>query len=563
MIIQLRSIPINPSNYRCKKLNPINRKIILNFILIALIICQTSVSAQEKSKSILPPSISDFSGTFSFLSSGWMEGREVGTKGGLMAADYIASMMELYKLAPNGDRMEINVSPSPKLCFFQDFEIIRYKTDHSGLAVIEQNGDTQTTLRLTEDMDYKITPGPNNIEAEAPMVFAGYGISAAEKGYDDYKNLDVKCKILLIMDGFPGCKDTSSLAWKKIGRTLADNEALFETKLQTARKLGAIALVVLDAAEFSKSSIYSLDSLKLLSSTMNLFMPNEPEYKDWDYILPQDLNDASIPYFRLGKFACNLLLMGTGLDLTAFEKKTDKLLASSFSLLKAKKLRFYATIKKEPMLARNIIGIIKGADSTKNIILGAHYDHLGTRDGLVYNGADDNASGTSGMLALAKVWVQSGKTPPCNLIFASWAAEEKGLLGSRYFAQNQDKLAQNTLLYINMDMISRSTLEDTAKIQLSIGTRNGDKQLREIAKQSNGTLKRPFELDLWDVTGHSGSDYASFTEKNIPIFTFNSGLHDEYHTPKDIFRNADLEKMAEVLKVVNNCLQMFIDSIIK
>jgi len=563
MATQSRCKPLNTLKYRCIKLNPTNSKINFNIILLTLMLCGTSISAQEISKPIPPPSISDFSGTFSFLSSGWMEGRELGTKGGLMAADYIASMMELYKLVPDGDRKNTTDKSNSASSYFQDFEIIRYKTDNSNLEIIEQNGNAQTTIKFIQSLDYEITAGPNNLEAEAPMVFAGYGISAADQGYDDYKNLDTDGKIILILDGFPGWKDTSSIAWKNIGKTLVENEELFETKLQTARKLGAIALVVLDAEEFSRLAVYSMDSMNFLSNAMNLATTNEPEYKDWDYMLPQDLSDAALPYFKLSKFACKQLLKGTGIDLAAFEKKTAKLISPTSYQIKGKKLRFSATIKKEPLLSRNLIGVVKGTDSTKNIILGAHYDHLGKRDGLVYNGADDNASGTSGMLALAKAWTQNGTIPPCNLIFASWAAEEKGLLGSRYFAQHPDKLTQNMMVYINMDMISRSANEDTAKIQLSIGTRDKDKPLREIAKQSNARLKRPFELDLWDVTGHSGSDYASFTEKNIPIMTFNSGLHDEYHTPKDIFRNVDLEKMGEVLKVVNHCLQMFIESEIK
>jgi hypothetical protein len=112
-----------------------------------------------------------------------------------------------------------------------------------------------------------------------------------------------------------------------------------------------------------------------------------------------------------------------------------------------------------------------------------------------------------------------------------------------------------------MDMISRSVAEDTAHRQLSIGTRTRDLNLREIAKKNNSKLTAPFVLDLWDVTGHSGSDYASFTAKNIPIMTFNTGLHNDYHTPRDISANADLVKMGDVLKLVNRSLQQVLENI--
>jgi Zn-dependent M28 family amino/carboxypeptidase len=204
----------------------------------------------------------------------------------------------------------------------------------------------------------------------------------------------------------------------------------------------------------------------------------------------------------------------------------------------------------------NILGVLPGYDTTQTVILGAHYDHLGKRGTDIYYGSDDNASGVAGLLALAKMWAVSSTIPPYNIVFASWTAEEKGLIGSKYFTSSL-AAPEKVKLYINMDMISRSVMEDTAQRQLSIGTRTTDENIREIARKSNATLNRPFELDLWDVTGHSGSDYASFTAKNIPIMTYNTGLHNDYHTPRDIPANADLIKMGDVLKVVNACVWEF------
>jgi Zn-dependent M28 family amino/carboxypeptidase len=230
-------------------------------------------------------------------------------------------------------------------------------------------------------------------------------------------------------------------------------------------------------------------------------------------------------------------------------------------VLKDKRIRFSVTVKTEALLVRNVLGMIPGKDSTRFVILGGHYDHLGTHNGQIFNGSDDNASGASGLLALAKVWKESGVKPACNLIFASWSAEEVGLLGSQYFTEHLDVQAKNILLYINMDMISRSVIEDSARRQLSIGTRISDENLRKLAKQSNTTINPPFILDLWDVTGHSGSDYASFTAKNIPVMTYNTGLHNDYHTPRDISANADLVKMGDVLKFVNTSLQEVLENI--
>jgi Zn-dependent M28 family amino/carboxypeptidase len=208
----------------------------------------------------------------------------------------------------------------------------------------------------------------------------------------------------------------------------------------------------------------------------------------------------------------------------------------------------------------NVISLLPGSDTTKTVILGAHYDHLGKRGNDIYYGADDNASGVAGLLALAGKWTENQTIPPCNIAFASWTAEEKGLIGSEYFVSTLSA-PEKVKLYINMDMISRSISEDTAARQLSIGTRIEDEYLRVLANKSNATLNHPFTLDLWDVTGHSGSDYASFTAKNIPVMTYNTGLHDDYHTPLDIPASADLVKMGEVLKLINSSLQEVLENI--
>jgi hypothetical protein len=208
----------------------------------------------------------------------------------------------------------------------------------------------------------------------------------------------------------------------------------------------------------------------------------------------------------------------------------------------------------------NVIGVILGKDSTRSIVVGAHYDHLGIRDGQIYNGSDDNASGVSGMLALAKNWYETGEQPPCNIIFAAWNGEEEGCLGSHYFVKHTGANPDMVSTYINMDMISRSAPEDTSGRQLSIGTLPADERLRQIARDGSLRLAHPFELDLWDVTGHTGSDYSSFIAQNIPVMTFFSGFHADYHKPGDDAEKADLQKMQDILKIVNECLRQVLDN---
>jgi len=523
-------------------------------LLIGLFVLLQVVSiAQTNPKPVPPPSANVYAPMLSFLASDWMEGRDAGARGGFMAADYLASMMQVFGLNPFGDQ---GINGGKGLSYFQDFQILRNKTEKSSLAFISRTAVSQSATQLTQGIDYETGTAFRNLDAEAPVVFAGYGISASDNGYDDYKSLDVKGKIVVILKGFPGHADTTSVAWKKYGKTLVEEKSSFSTKLQTAKKHGAIALIHIYADGRFEPFKKEQSNKSLLNSTMIAVKNQDPEYESFEHILPNDTANQSIPTFRLGSTATAQLIAGTGLNLADFEKKTVRTALPSSMILKDKLIHFSVAVKTESLLVRNILGIIPGKDTTKSVIIGAHYDHLGTHNGHIFNGSDDNASGASGLLALAKVWMESGVKPACNLIFAAWSAEEIGLLGSQYFVENMKIQSQNILLYINMDMISRSVIEDSARRQLSIGTRTSDENLRELARKTNASINPPFVLDLWDVTGHSGSDYASFTAKNIPVMTYNTGLHNDYHTPRDIPAIADLEKMGDVLKMVNTSLQI-------
>lgn len=210
---------------------------------------------------------------------------------------------------------------------------------------------------------------------------------------------------------------------------------------------------------------------------------------------------------------------------------------------------------------RNVLGIIPGKDQSAGIIIGAHYDHLGIRDGKIYCGADDNASGVAGMLSMAARWSKSGNKPPVNLIFAAWTAEEKGVIGSEYFVRYSGKMPEKLLMLINMDMISRSAPEDSLNNILSIGTRPESDNLRNIAVKANRMLPQPFSLDLWDVSGHWGSDYAWFSHSGIPVMTFFSGFSSDYHSPGDVTEKIDTGKMTNILRLVNKCLIEVSDSL--
>lgn len=494
----------------------------LQFLLsVILLFCNSVLFSQTN---VSNPSKSDFSGTLSILASDWMEGRGATQKGGAMASEYIASMMELYQLVP------YNV----KSGYFQNFRIREHTVKKTSFEIIKENRER---FVLSPENDFQVTPIAQSLQKEAPIVFAGYGLSLTKEGYDDYKNQNVKGKIVIVLKGFPGHQDSTSATYQKFKKLFPEENNLEEIKLQTAINKNAIALIIIN-----ENGDYKPKNAKENEIFHSLENPTT----------------ASIPIFKLSKSAAEKLFSGSGISLESFEKDSTKKIKLSSTLLKKTKINFTINLESETFPVRNVIGMIRGKDTTKTIIVGAHYDHLGMINDTIYNGADDNASGVSGMLALAKNWSESKIKPPCNILFASWTAEEMGLLGSQYFIQNFDLEKQKILLAINMDMISRSAPEDKTHRVLSIGTQEGSDSLKEIVTFSNSKLSKPFTLDLWETNGHTGSDYASFAAKGIPVMTYFSGFHDDYHSMRDVASKVDLDKIKDVLFIVNTSLLRFI-----
>jgi len=516
---------------------------------IVFILSQAGIFAQTKPQSVRPPEGKDFAPIQSLLASPILEGRETGERGSTIAAEYIASMMQHMGLKPFNRAGDANIVLSD---YYQSFELLRCTTEESYIDVTQSNSP-KAQLHFLIHFDFKVSNVTQHVSVAAAPVFAGYGIVAPEIGYDDYAGIDVKGRIVLIMEGYPGQHDSTSIAWKKF-KTLAENDDFdLDKKCREAAKQGAIAVLTISKSYLAPESVNQ--KRKNVAPVVNL------EYVGAEYILPANLKKETFAScFRLKKNSSEKLAMLIGVDFRKTEAQIAKQMKfNPFVIKNIISMKAKPTL--DTLLVHNVIGKIPGKDTTRTVILGAHYDHLGKRGKIIYCGSDDNASGTAGLLALAGKWTESKTIPPCNVVFASWTAEEKGLIGSEYFAGNLSS-PEKVKLYINMDMISRSETSDSTQRKLSIGTRTADENLRELARKSNSTLDHPFNLDLWDVTGHSGSDYATFTAKNIPVMTYNTGLHNDYHTPRDISAIADLVKMGDVLRVVNESLQDFLESMI-
>lgn len=519
------------------------RKSLLVFVLLPVF------AAAQQGSSYVFSDKERLSATLDYLSADWMEGREAGQKGGFMAAGFVATMMRWANLQPMGD-----FTNTGHRSYFQSFDIVRYKTVDASLAVTRNSEGTLSSAHFRPGIDFEVVSAPCISTVQAGCIFAGYGISAPDLGYDDYQGIDARQKIVIVFDGFPGYGDTLSAGWKKFSKA-AENISGVDNKVRTAMHKGAMAviLIVPEIKKVAEPEPARADSIFNYEDDHKL---PDAVYEDWNYYLAGDTMVPGIPCFSITSEIAEKLLIGTGFQVKALQLQAASNPVPSLLPVADLELRIIADCESEIIKVSNVLGFIPGKDTNRCIIAGAHYDHLGKRGNLIYNGADDNASGVSGLLLLAQQWSSSAEKPPVNMVFASWTAEEKGLLGSSYFVKHPAKGIGDIRLYLNMDMISRSDPEDTAQNRLSIGTRTADEYLRQIARVNNTTLTRPLTLDLWDVSGHTGSDYAPFLTVDVPVMTFFSGFHSDYHSPRDVSARADLEKTTLILQLVNKCVEV-------
>ncbi|MBX7219309.1 MAG: M28 family peptidase [Blastocatellia bacterium] len=430
-----------------------------------------------------------------FLASDELQGRLPGTPGAEKAAQYIADNFKRAGLKPAGTKG-----------YFQEFPFV------SKIRLGQNNQLSFNTGKLTARLHEDFVPlsFSSTGKLEGDVVFAGFGISAAEAmQYDDYAGLDVKDKIVLVLPFGPAGSNPHS--------KFAEYHPL-RYKAVTAQAKGAKGLLVVADDEVFKDS-----QLARLHYDANF-------------------GDAGMPALIVSRqFATQLLKSGSDVGsvhrtgIAELEKHIATGMKPDSFTLKNVRAAIETEIIKEKEQGKNVAGWLEGSDpKLKNevVVIGAHYDHLGLggpsslapKEGDIHNGADDNASGTAGVLELAKAFA-AGARPKRSLLFLSFSAEEKGLLGSAYYTDHPVKPLGETVAMINMDMIGRMR-EDKLVVQ-GVGT---SPEWKNLLEKINGEAKLTLSLS---EDGYGPSDHSSFYKKQIPVLFFFTGNHEDYHRPSD------------------------------
>jgi hypothetical protein len=519
------------------------KEIIAGFIIVSFIDPAIYCQDTPVDKGMAAITTESLKAQLGFLASDWTEGRLAGEKGEFLAADYIASMLQVYGVKPGGDQAMVrNARNNLQVLtrtYFQNFNLLKSVPVSGQILKLETKTEgIIRTSEFTSGVDY-ITGRSNlqNIAIEAGVVFAGYGFINERLKINEPAKTDFRGKFVLKLAGVP-------LIARKIltNEEISASERVSETLLIQS---GAIGIIEFDPE--------------------NTLVGN-PEFREFNDMSPSEgtprtgragarftIPGITFPdeliRLRVSARVANEILKGSGISLAEYLKRIESNSASGSQIIQGKTISFKTSVSQSQVAVRNILGIIEGNDPEQVIVVGAHYDHMGTGNGYVWNGADDNASGTVGVMALAKACMATGKKPEKSIIFALWTSEEAGLLGSRYYVRNLTYPLQNLKLNINFDMISRYISDDKPSgVEMTYTKKYPvfqDITVQNLKKHKIDLVVNYVPSD--DPPG--GSDHRSFVEADIPILRFKPGHREEYHTPADEIDTVDWDIMEKIIRI--------------
>lgn len=455
----------------------------------------------------------------SFLASDELAGRDVGSPGITRAGDFVAE-----RFASLGLQTDL-FDGTP----FQEFTIPGPAAlgpgENNRLVFSSQDGESQITGELGQDF-MSLSLGSNGTFS-GEVAFVGYGISAPELDYDDYAGLDVQGKVVIALRKEPQQNQADSVF------DGLDNSqyAYFTAKELNAALHGVAALILVNDAATAEESDEIMDATSAGSAGSERQVPT--------LFVKRAILDP-------------VLKQATGKTLAELEMAIDKDLTPQSQLLSGITAEGETLIEDSKIPARNVLGLLPGSGSLADeyVVVGAHYDHVGMggQGSLapgtieVHNGADDNASGTTTLMEVARRMAADQSENRRSLVFMAFSAEEKGLLGSKYYVRHPRFPLEDTVAMINMDMVGR--LRDNRLTIFGTGTATGfDALVERLNEESQFVLEK-------QAAGFGPSDHSSFYEQDIPVFHFFTGLHNQYHRPSDDIDTVNYDGMARIAGMI-------------
>jgi Zn-dependent M28 family amino/carboxypeptidase len=461
-----------------------------------------------------------------YLSHDLLEGRGTGQRGGDIAAEYIATQFALYGLKPMGDNGT----------YLQRVPMVGITPDAATtFSLVPANGAAMDLKVLDQYVAYDQTQQPRS-DVDADIVYVGYGIEAPEYKWDDYKGVDVKGKVLLMLVNEPPSDDVKFFK----GRALT-YYGRWTYKYEEAARKGAVGVILIHKTEMAS---YPWEVVRNSNSGEKSYLKLDGSPK---------LKVASWVQLDVAK----QLAAASGMDI---EKMMADARSPDFHPVSLPvKLKAHMVSKVRPFESNNVLGLLPGSDAKlkdEAVMYTAHYDHLGIRPDMpgdnIYNGAEDNATGCGIILELARVFSQAAEKPRRSILFASVTAEEQGLLGSEYLGKHPPIAAGKIALDLNYDDIP--PIGAPQEVEVSGAERTTFYPTVEAMAKEFRLAIRP---DAQPEAGHYyRSDHFSLARVGIPSFSVNSGMkykgHDEawgleqaedyttkhYHQPSDEYHES-------------------------
>jgi hypothetical protein len=468
----------------------------------------------------------------SYLASKEMKGRGDGSPELRLAANYIAAAFKKNGVKPAGDNGT----------YFQSFRMFRAQLGSGNAFRVD---DSDYTLG-SDYVPHYLSPS-NNVEGA--LVFVGYGISTPHLKFDELGGVSLRGRIAVVIDSHPQADDFSSV----FSRVDPSDSALIQTKARNVARAGAVAMIVVQNPRTS--------NIRIADSAATF----RPDYsrKDAPMGSLEDLRNPRIPVIILSDQAARRF-MPTLRDVQ--RRIDDTLQPQRVELGKRAVLR--VNVQRLAFGTQNVVGLIEGSDSRLRrelVLLGAHYDHDGEDQGQIWPGADDNASGTAGLLELAEAFGNGNKVPSRSILLCAFAGEEKGELGSHHYADHPLIPLDKVIAMLQMDMIGRNE-EHGADRELMLERETAAQNANSInvigsifspdLQRTMDTANQQVGLDLkfrYDDTPENllrRSDQWPFLQKGIPALFLHTGDHPDYHRPTDTAEKVNYPKMEKIVKLV-------------
>ena len=493
----------------------------LTFLLLLTIYFFGCSSSKEITNQTSLINVNDIKSNLKVLSSDEFEGREATTRGDRLATLFIESELEKYGVKPFfGDTS-----------YIQKIKLLSTETDTSSNLMIS-NENREVNFKFAKDFAFLGSPSQDMNNKKVDYEFVGFGITAPEYDYDSYKGIDVNGKYVLVLGGVPQSDDTTYFNAADAGKY-----GNWRYKITTAKEKGALGTI---------------------------FIADDRTEKMW----PMILQYAARPQFRLpdsntpGRertFICVLRQNALNRLLNSNDNEYEKLIDKISNKLEANSVNLSGTLEfsiqqnEEEKYTNNIVGYVPGTDpKLKNefVAVGAHFDHLGISNGVVFNGADDDGSGTVGLLALAKAFAGANDIKR-SILFVFHAAEEKGLFGSEFFTDNDSSILKDITAQINLDMIGRESIDTI----YSVGSDKLSSELKSIVEKVNKeTVDFVFNYQFDDPNDperiYYRSDHYNYAKHGIPIVFFTDNMQVDYHKPTDDYDKIDFAKIKKTDELV-------------